>query len=126
MKTNVIESVKGKMGGKPVFAGTRVPISRLFAELEEGNNVDYFLKNYPTVTREQVTEVLNEAERKLLYEYETLNRLDELEGTVLVQQAGLVEVLGLVLSLLPDKDGNRLSVSTAKKYVKTALERGEV
>jgi uncharacterized protein (DUF433 family) len=46
------------LGGTPCFAGTRVPVKSLFDHLEGGYNVDYFLVQFPSVTREQVTAVL--------------------------------------------------------------------
>jgi uncharacterized protein (DUF433 family) len=48
-------------GGTPCFSGTRVPVSSLFSALAHGRTVDYFLDQFPSVTREQVIEVLNEA-----------------------------------------------------------------
>ena len=39
--------------GAPVFAGTRVPVQNLFDYLEEGNSLDVFLTQFPSVTREQ-------------------------------------------------------------------------
>jgi uncharacterized protein (DUF433 family) len=46
------------MGGTPCFAGTRVPIKNLFDLLAHGRTLDYFLEQFPTVTREQATAVL--------------------------------------------------------------------
>jgi uncharacterized protein (DUF433 family) len=54
------------MGGTPVFDGTRVPIHTLIDYLEGGESIDDFLKGFPTVTREQVIAVLEEAKEKLL------------------------------------------------------------
>lgn len=45
-------------GGKPIFAGTRVPVRRLFEYLESGENLDDFLQGFPSVSREQALEVL--------------------------------------------------------------------
>ena len=55
-------------GGKPVFAGTRVPVRILFEYLEAGDNLDEFLEGFPTVTREQAVEVLALVREKLLAE----------------------------------------------------------
>ena len=44
--------------GTPVFKGTRVPIQSLFWHLEEGITIDEFLEDFPSVTREQVIELL--------------------------------------------------------------------
>lgn len=54
------------MGGTPCFTGTRVPIKNLFDYLERGRSLDYFLDQFPSVTREQAIEVLELAHRRLL------------------------------------------------------------
>jgi len=46
------------MHGTPCFAGTRVPVKSLFDHLEAGYNVEYFVLQFPSVTREQVFQVL--------------------------------------------------------------------
>jgi len=46
------------MHGTPCFAGTRVPVKSLFDHLEGGYTIDYFLSQFPTVSREQVLAVL--------------------------------------------------------------------
>lgn len=55
---NLIEVNPRKMRGTPVFRGTRVPIQNLFDCLEEGETIDQFLDQFPTVTRDQVNGVL--------------------------------------------------------------------
>ncbi len=55
-----------KLGGTPVFTGTRVPISHLFEYLEGGDTVDEFLDQFPTVSREQVLGVLELSKESLL------------------------------------------------------------
>jgi uncharacterized protein (DUF433 family) len=49
------------LGGTPVFAGTRVPVESLFDYLKRGRTIDYFLEQFPTVRREQVEQLLDEA-----------------------------------------------------------------
>ena len=49
------------LGGTPVFAGTRVPAESLFDHLKRGRSIDYFLEQFPTVKREQVEALLEEA-----------------------------------------------------------------
>ena len=51
------------MGGTPVFLGTRVPIQTLFDYLEAGESIDDFLDGFPTVSREQIIELLEEAKK---------------------------------------------------------------
>jgi uncharacterized protein (DUF433 family) len=45
-------------GGIPCFTGTRVPVRSLFDALKRGRSIDYFLSQFPTVTRQQVDAVL--------------------------------------------------------------------
>jgi len=57
---NLIEINPRKMSGTAVFRGTRVPIQNLFDCLEEGETIDQFLDQFPTVTRDQVNGVLED------------------------------------------------------------------
>jgi uncharacterized protein (DUF433 family) len=52
--------------GTPVFSGTRVPVQNLFDYLEEGDSLDVFLKQFPSVTREQSVAVLERARESLV------------------------------------------------------------
>lgn len=54
------------MSGTPVFAGTRVPVTFLFAHLENGETLDDFLDGFPSVTRELAIAVLEAAKAELL------------------------------------------------------------
>ncbi len=54
-----------RLGGVPVFRGTRVPVSALFDYLCAGDSIDRFMDHFPGVTREQVDAVLRYAERDL-------------------------------------------------------------
>jgi uncharacterized protein (DUF433 family) len=54
------------LGGTPVFAGTRVPVESLFDYIKRGRTVDYFLEQFPSVKREQVEQLLDEAKSKTL------------------------------------------------------------
>lgn len=45
--------------GTPVFAKTRVPIKNLFDYLKNGDSIDEFLTDYPSVTKTQVIGLLN-------------------------------------------------------------------
>jgi uncharacterized protein (DUF433 family) len=62
----LIESDPEKLGGTPVFYGTRVPVKNLFDCLEGGESLDEFLDQFPTVTREQVLRVLEASRDTLL------------------------------------------------------------
>ena len=56
------------LSGAPVFRGTRVPVTALLDNLAAGLSIDEFLDNFPTVTREQVIQVLQ-------FSKDTLSRL---------------------------------------------------
>jgi len=62
----LIEIDPEKLGGVPVFYGTRVPVQNLFDCLESGESLDEFLDQSPTVTREQALAVLEESKERLL------------------------------------------------------------
>ena len=64
MQQDVVKSDKNILGGTPCFAGTRVPVKSLFDYIEGGYTVDYFLAQFPTVKREQVSALLESARRK--------------------------------------------------------------
>ncbi len=49
------------LGGTPVFVGTRVPVRTLFDYLEGGETLDGFLRQFPSVKREQAIAVLDMA-----------------------------------------------------------------
>ena len=51
--------------GAWVFRGTRIPVSTLFQNLEDGARVDDYLAWFPGVTREQVEAVLGYAARSV-------------------------------------------------------------
>lgn len=46
------------LGGRPVFAGTRVPVDALWSNLGDGATLDEFLVWFPTVSREQAEAIL--------------------------------------------------------------------
>ena len=54
------------MGGTPVFAETRVPVQTLLDYLEAGDSIDDFLAGFPTVSRGQVIEFLEQAKDRLV------------------------------------------------------------
>jgi len=49
------------LSGTPVFVGTRVTIRSLFDYLEGGDNLEEFLRQFPSVKREQTLAVLDAA-----------------------------------------------------------------
>ena len=59
-----VESVPGRLSGAWVFAGTRMPVSAVFENLEAGVTVDEIIEQFD-VTREQINVVLEFAARSL-------------------------------------------------------------
>ena len=66
MKKSVISIDPEVMSGTPCFAGTRVPIQSLFDYIEGGHPLADFFEDFPTVTPEQVTALLEEAKARCL------------------------------------------------------------
>jgi uncharacterized protein (DUF433 family) len=66
----LIEVNPKKMSGVPVFTGTRVPINHLFEYLESGETLPEFLRQFPSVTREQALGVLELSKESLLANHE--------------------------------------------------------
>ena len=58
-----VEQHQDRVSGVWVFAGTRVPVSALFENLEDGAQVDEFVEWFPGVSIEQVKGVLEHAAR---------------------------------------------------------------
>ena len=63
-----VEKDPSRLGGEPVFRGTRVPVKSLFDHLRAGDSLEIFLDDFPGVTREQVRTVLDVAGSHLLEE----------------------------------------------------------
>jgi len=53
------------MSGAVVFSGTRVPVQTLLDYLEEGDTLDHFLEDFPTVSREHALAVLELAKQSV-------------------------------------------------------------
>jgi len=62
----VVHSDPDILGGTPVFVGTRVPVQSLFDYLEGGETLDQFLRQFPSVRREQALAALGLARDSLL------------------------------------------------------------
>jgi uncharacterized protein (DUF433 family) len=69
-RSDLIEVNPEKMSGVPVFTGTRVPISHFFEYLESGETLSEFLRQFPSVTREQVLGILELSKQTLLTNHE--------------------------------------------------------
>ena len=64
--SEVLHSDPEILGGTPVFVGTRVPAQSLFDYLEGGETLDEFLRQFPSVRREQAIALLDLARATLL------------------------------------------------------------
>ena len=64
-KSSIFHSDPEILGGTVVFKGTRVPLQNLMDYLEAGYNLDEFVDDFPSVTKEQAVRGLEEA-RELL------------------------------------------------------------
>jgi uncharacterized protein (DUF433 family) len=58
----VVQSSQSVLNGALVFRDTRVPIRNLFDYLIAGDTVKDFLEDFPTVSFEQVRQILQSAE----------------------------------------------------------------
>jgi uncharacterized protein (DUF433 family) len=54
------------LGGTPVFRGTRVPFQTLLDYLQGGQNLEEFLDDFPTVTRDAAVAALELAKSSLV------------------------------------------------------------
>jgi uncharacterized protein (DUF433 family) len=75
--TNLITIDKEIQSGTPVFKGTRVPVQSLFWHLEKGVTIEEFLEDFPSVSRQQVTELLELTNKmvgspQIIHLYETV------------------------------------------------------
>lgn len=64
--TSVVHSDPEILGGVPVFAGTRVPVQSLFDYIEGGDTLDEFVRQFPSVRREQAVAVLEIARESVM------------------------------------------------------------
>jgi len=62
----VVHSDPEIVSGTPVFVGTRVPVANLFDYLAEGDSLDVFLDQFPSVSREQALAALEAARQTVL------------------------------------------------------------
>jgi uncharacterized protein (DUF433 family) len=58
-----VERDPERVSGQWVFRGTRVPVSALFENLEDGVRIDQFVELFPGIAIEQVRAVLEVADR---------------------------------------------------------------
>jgi uncharacterized protein (DUF433 family) len=63
---DIVHSDPEILSGTPVFVGTRVPVQSLFDYLEGGETLDEFLRQFPSVKRDQAIATLDLAQQTLL------------------------------------------------------------
>lgn len=61
---SAVERDPQRVSGAWVFRGTRVPVSALFENLEDGVQITQFVEWFPGVTIEQVRAVLDHAGKR--------------------------------------------------------------
>jgi uncharacterized protein (DUF433 family) len=66
MADRVIVADPEILNGMPCFRGTRVPFQNLIDYLEGGQSLGDFLRQFPTVSREQAVQALEDAKESLL------------------------------------------------------------
>jgi uncharacterized protein (DUF433 family) len=59
------------MSGKPVFAGSRVPVDTMIGYILDGNTLNEFLDDFPTVKREDAIAVLEYANESIVHPVES-------------------------------------------------------
>ncbi len=64
-RCSTVDRNPGKLGGEWCFRGTRLPVVVLFEHLDRGATIDEFLEWFPSVSREQVHQVLAFAKSSL-------------------------------------------------------------
>jgi uncharacterized protein (DUF433 family) len=62
----IIRVDPGVMHGTPCFAGTRVPVQTFLDYVAEGDTLDAFLTDFPSVKRQQATGLLALAQERLV------------------------------------------------------------
>ena len=66
MHSKVVGIKTDTVSGTPCFVGTRVPIKSLFDYLEAGDNLENFLDQFHSVTREAAIQLLEDSRPALL------------------------------------------------------------
>ncbi|MBI2593107.1 DUF433 domain-containing protein [Candidatus Daviesbacteria bacterium] len=64
MKTRIIKDPR-ILAGKPTVAGTRIPVTLVLNLLAHGQTFDDILKEYPSLTHEDIKAVIKYAEKTI-------------------------------------------------------------
>lgn len=62
MKTRIVRN-PNILAGKPVIAGTRIPVTLILNLLAHGQTVDDIIDDYPDLTKEDIKAAVSYAER---------------------------------------------------------------
>ena len=65
MRKNLIQSDPSVMMGKPVIAGTRIPVETILEKLAAGETMEQILEAHPRLTREGIQAALSFAAEAL-------------------------------------------------------------
>ena len=76
MVTELIQSDPSIMMGKPVVAGTRIPVELILEKLAAGETVDQLLEAHPRLSREGILAALSFAASALRSRNETVSPAD--------------------------------------------------
>ena len=74
LSSDVVHCDPEILGDIPVFVGTRVPVKSLFDYLEGGDTLDEFLRQFPSVARNQALAALELARDTVLARARTARR----------------------------------------------------
>jgi uncharacterized protein (DUF433 family) len=66
----IIEVDPKKLGGTPIFTGTRVPIQNFFDYIEGGETLEAFIDDFPSVSREQAVGLIEFMKERLFADYD--------------------------------------------------------
>ena len=107
---DVIDINPDIMIGTPVFTRTRVPVQSLRDHLAGGYTLGYFLEHFPTVSREQATQLLDLAAETLMADagYEPLKQEERPDNAA----SRIINIDPEVVSGTPVFRGTRVPVRT--------------
>jgi uncharacterized protein (DUF433 family) len=57
-RCELVEVIEGKVSGKPLVKGTRIPADAIVSNFLAGSPVEEVAENYPGATREQIERLL--------------------------------------------------------------------
>ena len=125
--TQTSETVPATDDDRVVFSGTDVPVRRLFDCLEETHNLNIFLRLFPSVSREQALEAMEEQIRADVAEIihsreEIMSGRPVFKGTRLVVK-NLFDYLAVGHTLDDFPSANREQAVRALEVARRILER---